>query len=185
LDRRQLQRVALRKAVRSRHGARREVLEEVPFAPQERKGAAQLLPAEIALHLHLLLVGPPDPQRAVLDVERAAVRLRVIPADPAGLLHLHHAFRFFDPAYGDVRVVLPEAGGEVLGLRVEGLHAAGDGAAGILRGDGEEESGDEGGHGSWTRVSGRPSSGGRAWRRAGCNGPEAERAPPRKDLPVG
>ena len=162
LERRQLQPVAWRQSRRHRHRFRRELLQQVSLAPQEREGAAQLFAAEVALDLRFLVVGPPDPQRPTLDVERAPVRTGIVPAHQSGLLHLNEALGVLGAPDRHVRVMLPEAGGEIPGVRVEGLHALGEGAAGVPGGHGEKEGEKKGGHGGWTRVRDVASSAGRA-----------------------
>src|SRR5262249_23234220 len=149
LERGQLQPFARGQALRHRDQLGRELLQQVALAPEEGEGAAQLIAAEVALHLRLLIVGPPDPERLARDVERAPLGLPIVPAHQPGLLHLHQAFRVLHPADRRVRVVLPEAGGEILRLRVVGVDAAGGVPRRSPGGRGEQE-GEQEGHGGST-----------------------------------
>src|SRR5207237_8963867 len=139
------------------------LLEQVTLDPEAGAGAAQLLVADVAFDLRFLIVRAPDPHPPPLDVERAPLRIGVVPAHQSLLLHLHDAFAVLGAPDRHVRVVLSEAGGEVLAVRVEGLHALREGPARILGGHGEEEGAEKGGHGAWTRVRDGASSAGRTW----------------------
>ena len=100
-----------------------EFPEQVALAPEEGESAGELVAAEVALDLHFLVVGSPDPERLALDVDGALVGLVVVPADEAGLLDLDCSFRILDAAHRDVRVVLRESRRKVFRVRVERLHA--------------------------------------------------------------